>query len=199
MVKYYSGRGAGDQNKNFAVLTKQSLIRLFKERADEALTWLTEAKNIDYDSPQSLGYLGCVANFVIGVISAMEQGELGWIGFYHFVRGGYLDIILRIFRFFRDLNTQPYVKGEARIGVNALDIMQSTCEHLRTLMTALVKFRNPASMLGDQVFAYKRELHMSVMDEDAVYESVQDFCINYLYTILKGCLMEESSSSLLVE
>ena len=41
----------------------------------------------------------------------MEQGELGWIGFYHFVRDGYLEIVLRIFRFMRDLNTKPFVSG----------------------------------------------------------------------------------------
>jgi hypothetical protein len=85
------------------------------------------------------------------------------------------------------------------IGLNALDIMQSTCEHLRSLLTALIRFRDPASMLGDQVFTYKRDQHMAVMDEDAVFESVQEFCVNYLHTIIVGLLKEEGNSSSLLD
>ena len=67
MIKFYHGRNPGDLNKNFAVLTKQSLVKLFKERADEALKWLSDPSNTNYDSPEALGYLGCIANFIIGV------------------------------------------------------------------------------------------------------------------------------------
>ena len=60
---------------------------------------------------------------------------------------------------------------------------------MKSLMNLFLKFgMTSEGNKGQMLFAYKKDHHEQILNDDAVYESVQDFFVNYIYTILKGTL-----------
>ena len=77
--------------------------------------------------------------FVRRTRQGMESGEMGWAGFYHYVREGLLDLLLETFSFFKNLKVKAYLSGEKAIQLKAIDFVQETCSDLRHVLIAFIK------------------------------------------------------------
>lgn len=125
MVRHWSSR-RGDQHKNFDFYAKLSLQRqdFQQSRIKEALTFLRKPENlVNLDSTACTAYLGSLECFARRTRTAMETGEMGWTGFYWYVREGYLETLLDIFRFYKGLKMKHYLKGEKPIMLKAIEFV----------------------------------------------------------------------------
>lgn len=194
MVRHWSSR-RGDQHKNFDFYAKVALQRqdFWQPRIKEALEYLRKPENFDnLDSTKCTAYLGSLECFARRTRSAMETGEMGWTGFYWFVREGYFETLLDIFRFYKSLKMKPYLKGEKPIKLKAIEFVQETCNNLRHVMVAFIKFGvdSVSHPHVQAIFLGKKEQQENVMNEDAVYESPSDFYANFIFMLLKGMLSD---------
>ena len=116
----------------------------------------------------------------------IEKEELQGVAFFEFVEQGCLVDLLELFNFLKLLKLKRFLgkKGDSdsedevpKIKLISYECIQTICYHIRAVLTYIVNCQYT-------IMTFSKPTITDLIKEDGVYESVQEFYVNYIFRIV---------------
>ena len=116
------------------------------------------------------------------------------MAFFEFVEQGCFTELLDLFNFLKSLKLKQHLGKEAaeekdqpKVKLIAIDCIQSICYQARSVVSAFIN-------CSPSLLTFNKPTLTDLLQKDGVYESVQDFFVNFIFQMVSSLTSREKKS-----